>query len=83
MAKSRGKSPVAKEMAVATGLGNLDFLSKKERHPAISVKLFPLFRAFSWQWIWVAGCGRSAYPLVGLVERKTVVKKQMVIVSKT
>ena len=31
MAKSRGKSPVAKEMAVATGLGNCDFFAKKER----------------------------------------------------
>ena len=76
MAKSRGKSPVAKEMAVATGLGNLDlFVQKGQENPVIPVKLFPFSPPSDGQWIWVAGCGRSAYPLVGLVERKTVVKK--------
>ena len=73
MAKSRGKSPVAKEMAVATGLRNCDFVKKGK--PVIPVKLFPLSPPSDGQWIWVAGCGRSAYPLVGLVERKTVVKQ--------
>ena len=69
--KEQGQKPSCQRNGCGNWAWQLGFLRQKKRgKPVIPVKLFPLSPPSDGQWIWVAGCGRSAYPLVGLVEGK-------------